>query len=179
MALKRWQADMKDSNHSRRWRESKIYYKIGSYFKGCQNCGEKEIIKLGERSVVRYLSGYQVMRSYKPWVVGWTYWCYECGAKDAKCWKAEDYGLEPTRSIGEEMAEHIASNKTNALREFHEKLKEDAAYKAKVEARKNDASYAATEAFVQKVKVAIDEADELRRLKKRLAEIEAAILKRQ
>lgn len=79
------------------WRERKVMYKVGSYFKGCSHCGETEEIEVGNsgRTVLRYLSGYQVFRSYQPRAVGWSYWCYECGAKDLQCWPgALDIGMD-------------------------------------------------------------------------------------
>jgi hypothetical protein len=79
------------------WRERKVMYKVGSYFKGCSNCGETEEVEVGSsgRMVLRYLTGLQVFRSYQPSAVKWTYWCYECGAKDLQCWKdAIDIGTD-------------------------------------------------------------------------------------
>ena len=79
------------------WRERKVMYKVGSYFKGCSNCGETEEVEVGSsgRMVLRYLTGLQVFRSYQPSAVKWTYWCYECGAKDEKCWEnAIDIGQD-------------------------------------------------------------------------------------
>jgi len=65
----------------------KISYRCGSYMKGCRNCGETKWIrtKKGKRKR-RYKSGYAVFRSYAPSQTGWTFWCYECGAKDERCW---------------------------------------------------------------------------------------------
>jgi hypothetical protein len=55
--------------------------------KGCRNCGEKRQIrtKSGRRKTI-YKSGYAVFRAYAPNETGWTFWCYECGAKDEQCW---------------------------------------------------------------------------------------------
>jgi len=65
----------------------RIAYRCGSYMKGCLNCGEKLRIrtKSGRRKTV-YKSGYAVFRAYAPSETGWTFWCYECGARDRQCW---------------------------------------------------------------------------------------------
>jgi RNA polymerase sigma factor (sigma-70 family) len=65
----------------------RIAYRCGSYMKGCRNCGEKRQIrtKSGRRKTI-YKSGYAVFRAYAPNETGWTFWCYECGAKDEQCW---------------------------------------------------------------------------------------------
>ena len=79
------------------WRERKVMYKVGSYFKGCGNCGETEEVEVGNsgRTVLRYLSGYQVFRAYQPKASGFTYYCYECSAKDLRCWPgALDIGMD-------------------------------------------------------------------------------------
>ena len=79
------------------WRERKVMYKVGSYFKGCSNCGETEEVEVGNlgRTVLRYLSGLQVFRAYQPSASGFTYWCWDCGAKDLKCWDgALDIGMD-------------------------------------------------------------------------------------
>jgi RNA polymerase sigma factor (sigma-70 family) len=64
-----------------------IAYRCGSYRKGCRNCGETKHIctKSGRRRIV-YTSGYAVFRAYVPGQTGWTFWCYECGAMDSRCW---------------------------------------------------------------------------------------------
>lgn len=87
------QAALKDKS-AKAWNETKQYYRIGSHFKGCLNCGIKEEDE--DTGSVRYLSGFQVFRSYKPWWIGWTYKCMECNATDLKCWEgASDIGKEP------------------------------------------------------------------------------------
>jgi len=64
-----------------------IAYRCGSYMKGCRNCGETKRIRTEKRKwKTVYKSGYAVFRSYAPSQTGWTFWCYECGAKDAQCW---------------------------------------------------------------------------------------------
>jgi hypothetical protein len=93
--MKKLQAAMRDKA-AKRWNESKLYYKVGSVFKGCANCGDYEEDETESgRTKRRYTSGYQVFRSYSPKWMGWTYWCYECGAKDEKCWEnAIDIGQD-------------------------------------------------------------------------------------
>jgi hypothetical protein len=98
----------------------KISYQCGCYFKGCMNCGDTIIVeprksreskksrKVSKSGKVRkskksmqlrkfYESGHYVFRSYSPKSVGWTFWCYECGAKDEQCWEncREELGREP------------------------------------------------------------------------------------
>ncbi len=73
------QAALKDSS-AKKWQERKQYYRVGGAYKACHNCGEYD----EEREV--WTSGFQVFRSYHPEQVGWTHWCYECGAKDERCW---------------------------------------------------------------------------------------------
>lgn len=93
--MTRLQASVKESSMRRQSVAlAKIAYKVGSYFKACENCSQKEEIELDSgRIVTRYLSGYAVYRAYNPKAVGFTYWCYECGAKDGKCWDgATDIG---------------------------------------------------------------------------------------
>lgn len=91
------QASMKESSMRRQSVAlSRVAYKIGSYFKACENCSQKEEIELDSgKVVVCYLSGYQVFRAYSPKSAGFSYWCYECGAKDLKCWDgALDIGMD-------------------------------------------------------------------------------------
>ena len=79
------------------WREKKVMYKIGSYFQGCANCGETTEVEVGNsgRTVLRYLSGLQVFRAYQPKASGFTYYCWECSAKDLQCWSgALDIGVD-------------------------------------------------------------------------------------
>ncbi len=84
---------MKDKS-AKNWRLRKIYYRVGSYFKGCRNCGQTVEIEMSPgKYVKRYLSGYDVYRSYDPKFVGWTWWCYTCGAKDLKCWEPDTSGM--------------------------------------------------------------------------------------
>ena len=62
--------------------------------KGCRNCGEIERIRTakGKWKTV-YKSGYAVFRSYSPSQTAWTFWCYECGAKDELCWANCEFEL--------------------------------------------------------------------------------------
>jgi hypothetical protein len=83
------QAAMKDAS-AKRWRETKLYYRCGSYFKGCGWCGETTEVD----GKIRYLSGYNVFRAYDPKAMGWTWKCSDCNATDSKCWEAEEYGEE-------------------------------------------------------------------------------------
>lgn len=94
--MKRLQAALRD-RAAQSWKGNRVHYKVGSYFKGCENCGEKIFLETASgKEVVRFKSGYQVFRAYKPSWVGYTYWCYECGAKDLQCWGgALDIGKEP------------------------------------------------------------------------------------
>jgi hypothetical protein len=86
---------MKDAAFNRS-REYQHYYRVGSCFKGCHNCGD--VVLSEDSDAKRYTSGFQVFRSYDPKALGWTYWCYECGAKDQACWEnANDIGEPPYR----------------------------------------------------------------------------------
>ena len=94
--MRKLEASMRDQS-AKRWRERKVMYKIGSYFQGCANCGETTKVEVGNsgRMVLCYLSGYQVYRAYQPKASGFTYYCYECSAKDLKCWpNALDIGMD-------------------------------------------------------------------------------------
>ena len=96
--MKKLQAAMRD-RAAQSWKEKRLYYKVGSYFKGCRQCGEFhwEETESG-KEVKRYTSGYDVFRAYDPKWMGFTYWCYTCGAKDLMCWEsAEDIGLPAIR----------------------------------------------------------------------------------
>lgn len=90
------QAAMKDKS-SKKWSEKKVMYKVGSCFKACSHCADaKYLIDENGREIMRYLTGMQVFRSYHPSQVGWTYWCWDCGAKDLQCWEgAVDIGMDP------------------------------------------------------------------------------------
>lgn len=96
--MKRLTAALKDSAW-RGYRLKRIAYKVGSMFKGCHCCGDYDQEDGGRK---RYTTGYLVYRSYVPKQVGWTYWCYECGAKDQQAWEdAKDIGMEAIRGSAE------------------------------------------------------------------------------
>jgi hypothetical protein len=91
--MKKLEAAIKD-RAAKRWRERQTYYRVGSFMKGCANCGDTTIVELSSGGhVVRFTSGFQVFRAYDPAWVGWTWWCYECGAKDLACWAPDDLGM--------------------------------------------------------------------------------------
>lgn len=86
--MNKLQAAMRDQA-SKRWKDAKVAYRVGSCFKACMNCGTKN-----EKEV--YITGMNVMRSYKPKNVGWTYKCGDCLSIDHDCWNnAWDIGEEP------------------------------------------------------------------------------------
>ena len=89
------QASLKDKSAST-WRERKVMYRVGSYFKACRNCGQTTPVETASgKEVLRYLSGYAVYRAYQPSATGWTYRCDECFAKDLACWEdAIDIGRD-------------------------------------------------------------------------------------
>jgi hypothetical protein len=91
-------ASMKDRS-AKSWLERRMYYKVGSCFKGCSNCGD----------VVddRFVSGYEVFRAYRPWQTKWTWCCFLCGAKDLACWSDtyNELGKEPRVGCRSALAE--------------------------------------------------------------------------
>jgi hypothetical protein len=71
------------------WQEAKVWFRVGSAFKGCRNCG-----MVTEWDTFR--SGFDIFRSYQPKWTGWTYKCFSCGSTDGDCWaNATDIGEEP------------------------------------------------------------------------------------
>lgn len=130
------QAAMKESAPRRQaYKLSKVGYKVGSYFKGCCNCGETDVVEIASgREKKVYLSGYFVYRAYVPARVGWTYWCYTCGAKDLRAWEgAEDIGEEAIRGVRSAIVEikkgrrgevDMSSRLREELREVQERLLE-------------------------------------------------------
>jgi hypothetical protein len=89
MALSKMVASMRDAASSKRW-HGRGSYKVGSYFKGCQHCGEVEYVETSPgREVKRYLTGHNVLRAYCPRAMGYTYYCLDCSAKDHACWEGE------------------------------------------------------------------------------------------
>ena len=93
--MKKLQAAMRD-RAAASWREKKLYYKVGSVFKGCAHCGDYEEEETDSGCTKRrYTSGHMVYRSFSPSQLGWTYWCWECGAKDQAAWEnAIDVGRD-------------------------------------------------------------------------------------
>lgn len=69
------QAAMRDAAHGRA-HSGRHYYRVGSVFKSCANC-----------------ESFDVYRSYDPKGIGWTWWCYVCGAKDLVAWAPDDAGF--------------------------------------------------------------------------------------
>jgi hypothetical protein len=88
--MNKLQASMRDRS-AKTWKERITMYKVGSPMKGCHNCGDVEYDEESGRR--RYLSGFQVFRSYKPWETKWTWSCQECGAKDLACWEPDQDGM--------------------------------------------------------------------------------------
>lgn len=68
----------------------RLGYRCGSYFKGCEHCGDTAMIPWGNGEKKVWLSGYDVYRIYQPTKHGFMYWCYQCGAKDLEAWKPSD-----------------------------------------------------------------------------------------
>ena len=115
--MRKLEAAMHDASARKQW-SGRGFYKVGSYFKGCMHCGEtiEEELPSG-RTVVRYLSGHDVFRSYCPKQMGWTYYCWTCSAKDAKCWEnAGDIGQDAIRGVRDAVHERRAEMRKNAAR---------------------------------------------------------------
>lgn len=94
--MKKLQAAMRD-NSAKAWREKKEMYKVGSFIKGCNNCGEWYMHEMPNgRTVKRYTSGFNVFRLYYPSRhKDLTYYCYDCAARNEKAWEnASDIGLD-------------------------------------------------------------------------------------
>jgi hypothetical protein len=87
--MKKLQAAMRDSS-ARRAREMRHCYRVGSVFKGCANCGEVEVDEEGK---AKFTSGFNVYRSYQPSATKWTWICWDCSAKDLKCWAEDQAGM--------------------------------------------------------------------------------------
>ena len=88
--MNKLQASMRDRS-AKTWKERTTRYKVGSPMKGSANCGDIE--EDPDTGRVRYTSGFQVYRAYKPWNTHWTWLCVECGAKDLRCWSPDELGL--------------------------------------------------------------------------------------
>ena len=95
--MKRMQASMRDRAASK-WRESKLYYRVGSPMKGCDHCGEIGYSKKGKEI---FISGYNVFRSYKPWAIGWTWKCMDCNSVDLNAWADDVTGINSSQ-LGKE-----------------------------------------------------------------------------
>src|SRR5271169_2448135 len=93
--MNKLQASLRDSA-AKAWRERKVCYRVGSFLKGCENCGDwfwDE--RRNGRRFRHFTSGFQVFRSYAPSQVHWTYVCWECGAKDYFAWaNPKDIGCD-------------------------------------------------------------------------------------
>ena len=115
--MNKLQASMRD-RAAASWRERKLYYRVGSYFKGCAFCGITEEVETSSgRMVLRYRTGLTVFRSYCPKNLGWTYWCWDCGAKDLQCWKgATDIGKDAILGAGDVVAWKKATLRREAVK---------------------------------------------------------------
>lgn len=85
------QAAGRDRRHAEWKRMGRYMKKISSSFMGCINCGEFEMrtTKNGKPYKFWYQPG-DVYKSYYASKTGWSEWCFECGAKDGKCWNRKD-----------------------------------------------------------------------------------------
>ena len=101
--MNKLQAALKDKSAST-WRERKTMFKVGSCFKGCNNCGD---VVVGESGRKRFVSGYEVFRAYLPRQTGFTWLCMSCGAKDLACWSDThgELGKEPRVGCRSALAE--------------------------------------------------------------------------
>jgi len=97
-------------------------YRIGSFFKGCAKCGEWHWHELANgRKVKRYTSGYDVFRAYCPNDVGWTYYCWNCGAKDSTAWEnAQDLGMDAIRGSRDAIANGRAQRRRDNVQNPHD-----------------------------------------------------------
>jgi hypothetical protein len=112
--MNKLQASMRDKS-AKTWRERTVMYKVGSPMKGCNHCGDVEVSESGR---LRYTSGFQVFRAYRPWETGWTWKCQFCGAIDLQCWAPDALGLNE-RELGKEPilgARDVVKAKKDALR---------------------------------------------------------------
>jgi hypothetical protein len=80
--MKKYEANRKDRAHAMRWRLLKIAHKVGGSFKGCQQCGVR--VPLGRRTL--WLTGHNVYRAFVPARTGWTWYCWDCSARDLRAW---------------------------------------------------------------------------------------------
>jgi hypothetical protein len=89
------QAAMKDHS-AMTWRERKVMFRVGSVFRGCHFCGITYWVELPSgKEVERWSTGLNVFRAYQPSASGFTYYCWDCSAKDLQCWDwATDIGMD-------------------------------------------------------------------------------------
>lgn len=90
------QASMKDANYKKSAKERMNMKKVGSTFRGCLRCGQWEMRERHVRSECgshietkeykHWYIGTNVYEAYSPVVMGWSFWCWDCGAKDDLCW---------------------------------------------------------------------------------------------
>ncbi len=85
------QASARDRRHVQWKQMGRHMRKISSSFFGCLNCGEFEVrtTRGGKRWKFWFKQG-DVYQSYYPDKVGWSEYCFECSAKDDKCWNRKD-----------------------------------------------------------------------------------------
>lgn len=105
-------ASVKDASARRASVSIKHYFKVGSCFKGCRHCGTTEMrVSAKGRAKEVWLDGFNVFRSYDPKFTGWTWWCYDCAAKDFDCWDCTDYALT---ELGQPPVQGVRSAKQDA-----------------------------------------------------------------
>lgn len=97
--MKRSAAASKEAAYIKNRRLNRIAYRVSSIYKGCGCCGEwTERVSTNGRTWKAWTIPGDVWRAYSPSSVGWTYWCYACGAKDSQAWEgANDIGLDAIR----------------------------------------------------------------------------------
>ena len=115
---------------------AKVGYRCGSFFKGCAFCGDTEMVETPSGcEVKRYTSGYNVYRAYEPSSARFTWWCYDCGAKDLQCWEPDDAGMVKAE-LGKPPVQGSRDAKAHAKYLLRKSLpKMDAVVKTKVPTR--------------------------------------------
>ena len=112
--MNKLQAAMKDRSAAS-WKERRQYYKVGSWRKGCAFCG---MVVLDDDDREKFVTGMNVFRSYRPWQIGWTFKCWDCGATDLICWADDQFGLV-SEQLGKEPilgVRDVVASKKYALR---------------------------------------------------------------